>query len=174
MPRPVRVLIVMGVSGCGKSTVGRLLATELNWSFFDGDDFHPSDNIAKMRAGRPLTDADRDPWLASLRALIDGLLASGEAAVIACSALKQAYRDRLSSSPAVRYVYLKGDRALLQDRVRQRTGHFMSEGLLASQLATLEEPADAMVADITEPPKTIVEKIKQHLREDGVGLSSGE
>jgi gluconokinase len=160
------VVLLMGVSGSGKTTVGTLLAEQLGWEFFDGDDFHPEENVAKMRAGEPLTDADRAPWLARLRTLVDRLLDAGRPAVLACSALRDAYRRQLRAGHEgqVQVVYLRGSAALLRSRLAARHGHFMKAALLESQLATLEEPRDALVVDVDAPPETIVERIRSGLR----------
>lgn len=159
-----RVIIVMGVSGSGKSTVGQRLAAELGWPFYEGDDFHPQVNVDKMRQGIPLTDADRAPWLAALRRSIDDVIAAGRSAVIACSALKQAYRDRLAGPHReVQFVYLKGSYALIRQRMLERQGHFMRAGLLASQFDTLEEPTEALTVDIRQGPSAIVDQIRRTL-----------
>src|SRR5260370_27581999 len=129
----------MGVSGGGKTTAGRLLASQLGWEFADGDDFHPAANVEKMRNGIPLTDADRAPWLETLRALIVGWIAAGKNAGLACSALKRAYRESLRGGPEVQIVYLRGAPQLLQQRLRARVGDFMSERMLERQLAALGE-----------------------------------
>jgi len=151
-----RVILLMGVAGSGKTTVGRLLAQNLGWRFTDADDFHPPANVAKMSAGHPLTDDDRAPWLAALRAHIDARLAAGENTVIACSALKQAYRNTLIIDPGcIKLVHLHGSRELLHARLLQRPGHFMKPALLDSQLADLAPPAYALVADIAQPPGEI-------------------
>lgn len=142
------VVVLMGVCGCGKTTVGRALAAEMGWRFLDADDFHPEANVARMRAGVPLTDADRWPWLDRLAAESAAINARGEHAVLACSALRQAYRERLARGGDVRFVYLKGDRATIAPRLGARAGHYMPASLLDSQLATLEEPADAIIVDI--------------------------
>ena len=158
------VILVMGVAGSGKSTVGRQLAVALEWPFADADDFHPPANVAKMAAGHPLDDADRAPWLAALRAHIAGVLARGENAVVACSALKAAYRAILVVDPAaVRVVHLHGSRELLLSRIGQRQGHFMRAEMLDSQLATLEPPADALTIDVTAPPAALVAQIRESL-----------
>lgn len=158
------VILVMGVAGSGKTTVGQALARELGWSFADADDFHPPANIAKMSAGHPLDDADRAPWLAAIRAYIDSCLAGGRAAVVTCSALKERYRQVLIGDPQqVRLVYLSGSREVLLSRLSQRTGHFMGPGLLDSQLATLEPPRDALTVDVTPPPDQIVAEIRSRL-----------
>jgi len=155
----------MGVSGSGKTTVGTLLASQLGWEFADGDDYHPAANVEKMRSGIPLTDTDREPWLGILRALISGWIAAETNAVLACSALKQAYRERLKVGPDVRVVYLKGEAPLLHGRMRSRIGHFMTERMLASQLTTLEEPPDAVVVDIGQSPDEIVAQIRRKVLE---------
>jgi gluconokinase len=154
---------MMGVAGAGKTTVGSLLASQLAWEFADGDDYHPAANVEKMRNGIPLTDADRAPWLEILRSLIANWIASGKSGVLACSALKRAYRERLQVGPEVRVVYLKGSVALLQRRMRARLGHFMAERMLESQLATLEEPEDAVVVDVDRSPEEIVAEIRRKL-----------
>jgi gluconokinase len=154
------VLVVMGVSGSGKSTVGAALARRLARRFADGDDFHPPANVAKMRAGTALTDADRAPWLAALRSLIESHLRTGEGLVLACSALRQSYRDQLCvDADQVAFVYLKGNAALIAQRQANRPEHFMPPGLLTSQFATLEEPADALIVDISPPAEIVVDAI---------------
>jgi gluconokinase len=161
------VVILMGVMGAGKTTVGRLLAARLGWSFYDADDFHPPANVERMERGQPLDDADRAPWLAALRDLIARLLADGESAVLACSALRERYRRALvpDGAPpgAVRLAYLRGDSALLAERLSHRAGHFAAASLLPSQLESLEEPADAIVVDVAAPPEVIVERISREL-----------
>jgi len=142
------VVVLMGVCGCGKTTVGRALAAAMGWPFFDADDFHPEANVAKMRAGIALTDDDRRPWLDRLAVEMAAINARGAHAVLACSALRQAYRDRLARGGDVRFVHLMGDRATLAPRLAARAGHYMPASLLDSQLATLEEPADALVVDV--------------------------
>jgi gluconokinase len=154
----------MGVCGCGKSTVGRLLAERLDWSFHDGDDFHPASNVAKMRAGTPLNDTDRHPWLLAIRQFMDESERAGRSAVIACSALRQVYRDVLGSNlPWVRFVHLHGTKALLAERLQARPGHFMPPALLDSQLATLEAPTDAITVDIALEPQALVTEIIRQL-----------
>jgi gluconokinase len=136
-------VIVMGVSGCGKTTVGRVLAQRLGWPYVDGDDLHPAANVAKMAAGHPLTDADRWPWLRAIRHQLDEWAAAGIDGVLACSALRRAYRDVLRDGPGeLRFAFLDVDPDVLAARLAHRAGHFMPSALLASQLATLEPPTD--------------------------------
>ena len=142
------IVVVMGVCGCGKTTVGRVVAETAGWPFLDADDFHPPANVAKMRAGTPLTDDDRWPWLERLADEMTAINARGGHAVLACSALRQAYRDRLMRAGDVRFVHLKGDRETIAPRLAERAGHYMPATLLDSQLATLEEPRNAIVVDI--------------------------
>lgn len=150
----------MGVSGSGKSTVGQLLAERLGWPFRDGDGFHPPANVAKMQSGVPLNDADRHPWLLAIQEFMQKAHDDGQSAVVACSALKRAYRELLlGGEPWVRFVHLQGSRDLLAERMRSRPGHFMPPALLDSQLATLEPPTDALTVDIGEPPTQIVDRI---------------
>ncbi len=154
----------MGVAGTGKTTVGRKLAAALGWSFRDADEFHPPENVAKMSAGLPLTDEDRAPWLAAIRKHIDDCLRRGENAVVTCSALKEAYRRKLIADPAqVRLVHLRGDPALIRQRLEQRQGHFMKPEMLQSQMAALEPPRRALDLDVAEPPEVLVEKIRRSL-----------
>ncbi|HEY2970227.1 MAG TPA: gluconokinase [Casimicrobiaceae bacterium] len=160
------IVVLMGVCGCGKSTIGRALATELDWPFLDADAVHPQANVAKMAAGIPLTDDDRWPWFDRVVAEMRRCAAAGKHLVVACSALKQAYRDRLASGGSVRFVYLKGDAKTIGPRLAARTGHFMPPSLLESQFATLEEPADAIVIDIVQPIEAQVAAISRALREE--------
>ena len=159
-----RVVILMGVSGVGKTTIGQLLAKDLNWRFYDGDDFHPKYNIEKMSQGIALTDEDRDAWLTALEHLIRDLNDERHSAVVTCSALRQTYRDRLvrNSKNAI-FIYLKGDYDLARQRLLSREDHFMKLDLLASQFDTLEEPEGVFVVDIAQEPDVIVEQIKQQL-----------
>lgn len=156
------VILIMGVAGSGKTTVGQKLAGELGWPFADADHFHPPANIAKMSAGQPLDDADRAPWLAKLRAFIDERLARGENAILACSALKASYRDALIANPArVRLVHLQGSPGLLARRLDARRGHYMAPAMLDSQLAALEPPAHALTLDIAHTPDELVTEIRR-------------
>jgi gluconokinase len=154
--QPPLVLILMGVAGAGKTTVGRALAAALGWSFHDGDDFHSAENVARMSAGIPLTDADREPWLAAMNTFARREVAAGRSLVLASSALRQSYRDRLGEGLPTRFTYLKADPDTLARRLRGRTDHFMKDAMLASQLATLEEPADALTVDADQPVDDIV------------------
>jgi gluconokinase len=162
------VIVVMGVSGSGKTTVGRLLAEALHAEFVEGDAYHPPENIEKMRRGIPLEDADRWPWLAILSAEIDRWLAAGREVVLACSALKQRYRDILAKGrPGVRFVYLEGDKALIRRRLDRRQGHYMPAVLLDSQFATLEAPADAITVDVAGAPEEVAATIIKMLDRTG-------
>ena len=153
----------MGVTGAGKTTIGTMLAAQLNWQFADADTFHPPANIQKMSRGVPLNDADRAPWLAAMRKAILEWIAVGKNVMLACSALKRAYRDELRPSREVKIVYLKGDYALFAERIRQRHSHFAGEGILAGQFADLEEPDDAITIDASKSPEEIVVEIHRRL-----------
>ena len=157
------IILVMGVSGSGKTTIGSLLAATLHWQFQDADSFHPAANIAKMRCGLPLSDADRLPWLLAMQQAIAEWQKAGIPTVLACSALKAEYRQRLSQSSQVKQVYLKGSFALVHQRLQQRQGHYMKADLLQSQFNTLEEPDDALVINIDQPPEAIVAEIRRSL-----------
>jgi gluconokinase len=158
------IIILMGVAGSGKTTIGRMLADDLGWSFHDADDFHPPENVRKMGQGIPLTDADRQPWLEALAALSRDLLMAGQHAVITCSALKRAYRQVLRVDPArVKFVYLKAEYDILLRRLHERKDHFMKPEMLRSQFETLEEPHDALIVDADQPPEVVGQTIKQQL-----------
>lgn len=154
----------MGVSGCGKTSIGRLLGYELQVPFIDGDDHHPEYNITKMSQGMPLNDDDRKPWLNKLNELSHDHKEEG--CVIACSALKQSYREIVEEGLGshIVWIYLKGDYQLIYDRMAMRKDHFMEPGMLRSQFDTLEEPKDAIIIDIAQSPKNIVQRIKSQLR----------
>jgi gluconokinase len=157
------VLVLMGVVGSGKTTVGSLLAKRLGWLFADADDFHPAENIRKISHGIALTDADRAPWLAALRAAVERWQAQPQNVVLACSALKHSYRQELRAG-AVQFVYLKGDPELIATRLHQRRGHFASDSILLSQFEDLEEPTAALIVSIAQPPESIVSQIIDTLK----------
>lgn len=158
---PACFYVVMGVSGSGKTSVGRELAAHLGCPFYDADDFHPPENVAKMSAGSPLTDEDRAPWLAALATLIDDHVAAGEIAVLACSALKERYREQLRVSPCVRFIYLAGSFDCIWERMSARADHYMRPEMLRSQFAALEPPsaADALIVDIEPPLDQVIKRI---------------
>lgn len=158
------IVIVMGVVGAGKTTVGKLLASRLGWEFADADDFHPASNVEKIRKGVPLTDQDREPWLDRLREAIERWIAADKNVVLACSALKRSYRAKLCAGPQVRFVYLKGTAALIAERLRSRHGHFAGESILASQMADLEEPENAITVEIRDTPEQIIDEIWKGLQ----------
>ena len=156
----------MGPAGSGKTTVGKLLARQLSWEFADGDDFHSPANKKKMSRGVGLTDKDRLPWLQAIRDAVDQWLAERRSVVLACSALKRSYRERLGvhrNSPDIKLVCLKGSYDLLLERLRARKGHYATAGLLASQLADFEEPSDAVTVDVSGSPEQIVLEIRKQL-----------
>ena len=153
----------MGVTGSGKSTVGKLLAERMGWKYFDADEFHPAANLEKMKQGTPLDDADRKPWLEQLQRLIRASLYESQSAVLACSALRQSYREMLLVDERVRLVYLKGDYDVIKERLRSRRDHYMNPNLLDSQFETLEEPDDALLIDIKSSPVEIVDTIMRQL-----------
>ena len=157
------IIVLMGVTGSGKTAVGQNLAASLGWRYFDADEFHSAANIEKMKSGVPLNDADRKPWLESLQRVIRDSLKKAEPAVLACSALKKSYRDMLLIDERVQFVYLKGDYDLIKERLRARNDHYMNPSLLDSQFETLEEPNDALQIDIGSSPDAIVEIIRQQL-----------
>ena len=161
------IVVVFGVSGAGKTTIGKLLAEELGWRFLEADDFHSRANIEKMRSGSPLADEDRWPWLERLREQITRSLAAKENAVLACSALKRAYLERLRVSDDVKFVFLRGDYGLIENQLRHRRGHFMNPALLQSQFADLEEPAsdeNVLAIELGQTPQELVKEIKAKLR----------
>jgi gluconokinase len=162
------VIVVMGVSGCGKSTVAELLAARLGWQFAEGDDFHPPSNIEKMRSGIPLEDADRWPWLRAIAAWIDEARRAGKPGVVTCSALKRSYRDIIiGERPDVALVYLKGDKKLIEKRLAARPHHYMPASLLQSQFDALEEPGpdeNPIIVPIEPPPEEIVSSIMAAVR----------
>ena len=153
----------MGVAGCGKSTIGSMLAHELGWDFYDADDFHSESNRIKMAKNIPLTDEDRAGWLDSLRSLIGQNIQNGKPIVLACSALKKSYRDILMINEQVEFIYLRGTYEQIESRLLQRSGHFMSAKMLASQFDILEEPQDAVTIDITHTPQEIISIIRKGL-----------
>jgi gluconokinase len=160
------VVVLMGVSGSGKSTIGPPLASALGGEYVEGDRFHPPANVAKMKSGIPLDDVDRQPWLEAMAAAIRDWRHGPHPVVLSCSALKQRYRDLLrGDAPDVRFVWLKGDKAVIAERLSARRGHFMPASLLDSQFATLEPPKDAIEADIREAPEVLVEKAVRELQQ---------
>lgn len=159
------VVIVMGVSGVGKSTIAEALDRELGWPFQEGDALHPPSNVQKMHAGVPLTDADREPWLAAVKAWIDGRVAAGEPGLVTCSALKRRYRESLVAGRAqVRVLYLKADEQVIEERIKARTGHFMPASLLESQLHILEEPSADENPIVVDVAGTLEETVQAALR----------
>ena len=164
MSHPVRYIIVMGVSGSGKTTVGQLLAGRLGWDYYEADSFHPAENITKMTNGIPLTDADRVPWLDGIRRQIVNCRKENRRAVFTCSALKQKYRDHLSQGdPDIRFVHLKGSFDEIWARMSARKNHYMKANMLQSQFDALEEPADALVVGISQEPEQICNEILSKL-----------
>ena len=157
------VIVVMGVAASGKTTVGHMLAEELGWTFYDADDFHPRENVEKMSRGVPLDDEDRGPWLETLSELIRECLSLGRDAVLACSALKESYRERLLFDERVRVAYLEADRKLIRERLTERSDHFMKADLLDSQFAALEEPEESTHYDASRPPAELVREIRERL-----------
>jgi gluconokinase len=157
------IILLMGVTGSGKTTTGRKLAESLGWKYFDADDFHSAANVAKMKSGVALNDLDRKPWLESLQRLVQTGLENDQPAVLACSALKTSYRRMLLLDERVRLVYLKGDYDLIKKRLSSRRDHYMNPALLESQFQTLEEPEDGLRIDIQSPPDEIVRVIRAQL-----------
>jgi gluconokinase len=157
------IILVMGPAGSGKTTIGELLAAQLGWDFFDGDNFHSAANIEKMSHGIPLADEDRIPWLNAIRNAMLEWDSNGRNAVLACSALKSSYRERLQINSKVKLVYLKGSFELLRERLHSRKGHYAGEQILAGQFADLEEPTDAITIDAANSPQQIVGEISKRL-----------
>ena len=164
------VVLLMGTTGAGKTTVGKILAARLCWTFLDADDFHPPANIEKMHHGIPLTDADRLPWLEKIHAELLRQTPSGRNIVLACSALKQSYRDLLSSELDVRIVYLRGTYDVMRQRIEFRHGHFAGQGILAGQFADLEEPRNALVLDVSRSPQQLAAEVVAGLSLSGSPL----
>ena len=162
--QPPHIAIITGVTGSGKSTVGRALADRLGWCFHDADDLHPPENVARMRANQPLTDAQRLPWLLRVRAVVEQAARDGRGDVIACSALKRRYRETIAGGmTGVRFVHLTGDPELLRERLERRPDHFAGPGLLDSQLQALEPPVDALTLDVSLPVDALVDAIARDL-----------
>jgi gluconokinase len=157
------VILVMGTTGAGKTTIGKIIAERLGWIFLDADDFHPPANIEKMKHGIPLTDADRTPWLANIHARLLQLATQGTNAVLACSALKQGYRDTLSAGLDFRIVYLRGTYEQMRQHILARHGHFAGESILAGQFADLEEPTDALTLEVAGTPAEIANRAMEEL-----------
>ena len=157
------IAMVMGTTGSGKTTIGKMLARRLEWTFLDADDFHSAANIEKMTKGIALDDADRAPWLASIHDELVRQTTAGKNAVLACSALKQGYRDVLSDGLDLRVVYLKGSYEVMKARIEGRHGHFAKEGILAGQFRDLEEPKEAIIVDVRKTPEEIVTEVAQQL-----------
>lgn len=164
----IRFFVLMGVAGSGKTTIGTLLAKRLGWNFYDADGFHPAENVAKMSKGTPLGDEDRVPWLAALNKLISASLQANRPAVLACSALKDSYRQQLlEGTQGVQIVYLKGSYELIWSRLTLRKDHYMKPNMLRSQFEALEEPTGALVVDVSRPVEDIVQGILKHMESCG-------
>jgi gluconokinase len=159
------IIVVMGVAGSGKTTVGTMLAQAMKCAFLEGDSLHPKENIDKMTRGLPLTDADRAPWLLAIHAHILDVFERGLDLVVACSALKQQYRMLLDKHVPITWIYLKGSPELIRARLRHRQKHFMKAGMLGSQFDALDEPTDALVVDVAAPPAALVEHILARVRD---------
>jgi len=157
------VILIMGTTGAGKTTVGKIVAKKLGWPFLDADDFHPTANIQKMRHGIPLNDGDRAPWLYNIHTELLRLSCSGCNAVLACSALKQRYRDTLGQGVDLHVVYLRGSYEQMRQHILGRHGHFAGESILAGQFADLEEPQDAVALSVSEPPEELAEQAMARL-----------
>ena len=158
------LIIITGVSGVGKTTIGKLLSENMGWTFYDGDDYHTDVNLDKMRHGTPLTDDDRWPWLNALRTTISEIVLHEKDAVLSCSALKESYRMRLGSGlKDIVFVYLRGDYQLVRNRISARVGHFMSSDLLVSQYSDLEEPQNGIIVDAALEPMEIINYLKRAL-----------
>jgi gluconokinase len=157
------VIVLMGVAASGKTTVGHMLAEDLGWTFYDADDFHSQANVEKMSRGTPLDDEDRRPWLETLRELIKECLSLGRDAVLACSALKESYREHLLIDERVKVAYLEAEPALIRERLTERSDHFMKARMLDSQFAALEEPEDSTHYDASRPPVELVREIRERL-----------
>lgn len=171
------IVVLMGVSGTGKSTVGRALAAATGWQFADADDFHSEANKAKMRAGIPLNDADRAPWLRDLHDQVEKWIHDGTTAILACSALKDSYRTALTADTppgSVRLVFLTGPEELIRKRIEARTGHYMPASLLASQIATLEPPRDAIEISVAQTVPAMVAEIRSALAREGYSGTAGQ
>jgi|SRR5579871_6167314 len=160
------ILLVMGVTGSGKTTIAQGLAAKLGWKFLDADDFHSAANKEKMHAGIHLTDEDRIPWLDAMHAELARLNDAGQSAVLACSALREWYRQRLDAGLPVRVVYLKGSKEVIAERIRERHGHFAGVSILDDQFATLEEPTDAITVSVKKSPDEIVDEVIRRLKEE--------
>jgi gluconokinase len=158
------IFLVMGVTGAGKTTVEELLASRLGWVFLDADDFHPAENVEKMRRGVALSDVEREPWLGAIHAELLKCAGENRDAVLACSALKRSYRERLGAGVELRIVYLKGTYREMAERLERRTGHFAGEGILAGQFADLEEPRDALMVRVSDAAEEIVGVVLRALK----------
>jgi len=158
------IVLVMGTTGAGKTTIGKLLAEKLGWIFLDADDFHPAANIAKMKQGIPLDDADRGPWLAAMHEELVRHNTVGKSCVLACSALKESYRKTIGAGLEMKIVYLKGAYEEMRAHILARHGHFAGEGILAGQFRDLEEPAGAIVEPVTLLPEQIVKQVREKLK----------